>query len=164
MYYFDLFWMYHLCFYYLQGYLACKYIYMHLFSFSPEMSEGNVPGEIENGSQGLSVVHVTINNQPVQVQPVIQSNQPSVIQTAGTTGSVQTIQVVRVWMYFVLTFLQSFFTGDVVKSWSCSCTEIKWTTQKHTYFPYTLYCPLSFPWAPSQPLLVKIRPQERGRG
>lgn len=60
------------------------------------MSAGNGPGEIENGSQGLSVVHVTIPNQPIQVQSVIQSNQPSVIHTAGGTGSVQTIQVVRV--------------------------------------------------------------------
>ena len=66
-----------------------------VYNFS-EMSEGNGPGEIENGSQGLSVVHVTIPNQPSQVQSVIQSNQPSVIHTAGGTGSVQTIQVVRV--------------------------------------------------------------------
>ncbi|XP_076467177.1 cAMP-responsive element modulator-like isoform X2 [Babylonia areolata] len=60
------------------------------------MSEGTVSGDIENGGQGLSVVHVTISNQPVQVQPVAQSNQPSVIQTAGGSNSVQTIQVVRV--------------------------------------------------------------------
>ncbi|PVD30558.1 hypothetical protein C0Q70_09826 [Pomacea canaliculata] len=60
------------------------------------MSEGSGPGEIENGSQGISVVHVTIPNHPVQVHSVIQSNQPSVIQTAGGAGSVQTIQVVRV--------------------------------------------------------------------
>lgn len=59
------------------------------------MSEGSGPGEIENGSQGISVVHVTIPNQPVQVHSVIQSNQPSVIHTTGG-GSVQTIQVVRV--------------------------------------------------------------------
>ncbi|KAL8605833.1 hypothetical protein ACOMHN_051442 [Nucella lapillus] len=60
------------------------------------MSEGNVTGDIENGGQGLSVVHVTISNQPVQVQSGAQSNQPSVIQTAGGSNPVQTIQVVRV--------------------------------------------------------------------
>ncbi|XP_046345695.1 cAMP-responsive element modulator-like isoform X2 [Haliotis rubra] len=60
------------------------------------MSEGNAQGDLENGSQGISVVHVTIPNQPVQVQSVIQSNQHSVIQSAGSTGNVQTIQVVRV--------------------------------------------------------------------
>lgn len=51
--------------------------------------------EIENGSQEISVVHVTIPNQPVQVQSVIQSShQPSVIQTTGP--NVQTIQVATV--------------------------------------------------------------------
>lgn len=44
-------------------------------------------------SQGLSVVQMSMNN-PIQVQSVIQQNQPSVIQTAGP--NVQTIQVVRV--------------------------------------------------------------------
>lgn len=48
--------------------------------------------ELES-SQGLSVVQMSMNN-PVQVQSVIQQNQPSVIQTAGP--NVQTIQVVRV--------------------------------------------------------------------
>nr|QBL95833.1 cAMP-response element binding protein 1 [Onchidium reevesii]QEI10542.1 cAMP-response element binding protein 1 [Onchidium reevesii] len=59
------------------------------------MSEGNGPGtaDIENGNQGISVVHVSIPNQAIQVQPVIQANQPSVIQSAG---NFQTIQVVRV--------------------------------------------------------------------
>ncbi|GAB1598000.1 cAMP-responsive element modulator-like isoform X2 [Argonauta hians] len=51
--------------------------------------------EIENGSQEISIVHVTIPNQPVQVQSVIQSShQPSVIQTTGP--NVQTIQVATV--------------------------------------------------------------------
>lgn len=51
--------------------------------------------EIENCSQEISVVHVTIPNQPVQVQSVIQSShQPSVIQTTGP--NVQTIQVATV--------------------------------------------------------------------
>lgn len=44
-------------------------------------------------SQGLSVVQMSMN-QPIQVQSVIQSSQPSVIHTAGP--NVQTIQVVRV--------------------------------------------------------------------
>ncbi|KAK3109170.1 hypothetical protein FSP39_024605 [Pinctada imbricata] len=47
--------------------------------------------DLENGTQ---VVHMPSLSQPVQVQSVIQSNQPSVIQTAGP--NVQTIQVVRV--------------------------------------------------------------------
>lgn len=54
------------------------------------MSDGP---DIEAGSQGLQVVHVTIPNQAVHVQSVIHSSQPSVIHTAG---GVQTIQVVRV--------------------------------------------------------------------
>ncbi|XP_048755102.1 cAMP-responsive element modulator-like isoform X2 [Ostrea edulis] len=45
-------------------------------------------------SSGLSVVHMPSLNQPIQVQSVIHSNTPSVIQTAGP--NVQTIQVVRV--------------------------------------------------------------------
>jgi hypothetical protein len=40
----------------------------------------------------ISVVQVALPNQPVQVQSVIQANQPSVIQTAGQ--NLQTIQVV----------------------------------------------------------------------
>ncbi|XP_050388755.1 cAMP-responsive element modulator isoform X2 [Patella vulgata] len=60
------------------------------------MSEGVVThGEVENGSQGIQVVHVSIPNQPVQVQSVIQSNQQSVIHSATNAG-VPTIQVVRV--------------------------------------------------------------------
>ena len=84
-----------------------------------EMSAGNGPGEIENGSQGLSVVHVTIPNQPIQVQSVIQSNQPSVIHTAGGTGSVQTIQVVRVrthW-YIVISMLLTMQQGHKGYLW-----------------------------------------------
>ena len=55
------------------------------------MSEGNGPGsaDIENGNQGIPVVHVSIPNQALQVQPVIQANQAS-------AGNFQTIQVVRV--------------------------------------------------------------------
>ncbi|XP_041366144.1 cyclic AMP-responsive element-binding protein 1-like isoform X2 [Gigantopelta aegis] len=61
------------------------------------MSDGSgAHGELENGSHGLPVIQVSIPNQPVQVQSVIQSNQPSVIHTAGNLGNVQTIQVVRV--------------------------------------------------------------------
>ncbi|GFR63219.1 cAMP responsive element-binding protein [Elysia marginata] len=54
------------------------------------MSEGNGPGtaDIENGNQGIPVVHVSIANQALQVQPVIQANQAS-------AGNFQTIQVVR---------------------------------------------------------------------
>ncbi|XP_070211725.1 cAMP-responsive element modulator-like isoform X1 [Littorina saxatilis] len=66
------------------------------FFFISEMSGGSGPGEIENGNQGISVVHVTIPNHPVQVHSVIQSHQPSVIHSAGGTGPLQTIQVVRV--------------------------------------------------------------------
>ncbi|XP_012939795.1 cAMP responsive element-binding protein isoform X3 [Aplysia californica] len=59
------------------------------------MSEGSGPGtaDLENGNQGISMVHVSIPNQGIQVQPVIQANQQSVIQSAG---NLQTIQVVRV--------------------------------------------------------------------
>ncbi|RUS69097.1 hypothetical protein EGW08_023139 [Elysia chlorotica] len=55
------------------------------------MSEGNGPGsaDIENGTQGIPMVHVSIPNQAFQVQPVIQANQAS-------AGNFQTIQVVRV--------------------------------------------------------------------
>lgn len=58
------------------------------------MSAGNGPGtaDIENGTRGISVVHVSIPNQAIQVQPVIQAN-PTVIHSAG---NYQTIQVVRV--------------------------------------------------------------------
>ncbi|XP_059161665.1 cyclic AMP-responsive element-binding protein 1-like isoform X1 [Physella acuta] len=58
------------------------------------MSAGNGPGtaDIENGTQGISVVHVSIPNQAIQVQPVIQAN-PTIIHSAG---NYQTIQVVRV--------------------------------------------------------------------
>ncbi|XP_062603912.1 cAMP-responsive element modulator-like [Saccostrea cucullata] len=45
-------------------------------------------------SSGISMVHMPSLNQPIQVQSVIHSNTPSVIQTAGP--NVQTIQVVRV--------------------------------------------------------------------
>ncbi|XP_064613604.1 cAMP-responsive element modulator-like isoform X2 [Liolophura sinensis] len=51
-------------------------------------------GDVETNAQGVPVVHVTIPNQPVQVQSVIQSNQPSVIHTAGP--NIQTIQVTAV--------------------------------------------------------------------
>ncbi|KAL8570254.1 hypothetical protein ACOMHN_029954 [Nucella lapillus] len=51
------------------------------------MSEGGACGDIDNGSQALTVV---------QVQSVIPSSQPSVIQTAGDNPALQTIQVVRV--------------------------------------------------------------------
>lgn len=54
------------------------------------MSDGP---DIDNGTQGLQVVHVTIPNQSVHVQSVIQSSHPSFIHTAG---GLQTIQVVRV--------------------------------------------------------------------
>lgn len=60
------------------------------------------PGELENncsqaitlGSSGVpvSVVHMSLSNQPVQVQAVIQPTQASVIQTAGSQN-LQTIQV-----------------------------------------------------------------------
>lgn len=64
------------------------------------MSEGTNP---DLDAQGLSVVHVQMPNQSIQVQSVIQQNNQSLIQTAGhnsviqTTGQgVPTIQVVRV--------------------------------------------------------------------
>ncbi|XP_022304784.1 cAMP-responsive element modulator-like isoform X1 [Crassostrea virginica] len=50
-------------------------------------------GDLET-SAGISVVHMPSLSQPIQVQSVIHSNTPSVIQTAGP--NVQTIQVVRV--------------------------------------------------------------------
>lgn len=50
-------------------------------------------GDLETSS-GISVVHMPSLSQPIQVQSVIHSNTPSVIQTAGP--NVQTIQVVRV--------------------------------------------------------------------
>ncbi|KAI0243162.1 Cyclic AMP-responsive element-binding protein 1 [Lamellibrachia satsuma] len=63
------------------------------------------PGELENncsqaitlGSSGVpvSVVHMSLSNQPVQVQAVIQPTQASVIQTAGSQN-LQTIQVASV--------------------------------------------------------------------
>ncbi|KAJ8313518.1 hypothetical protein KUTeg_008079 [Tegillarca granosa] len=55
----------------------------------PSTNHGN---DLEN-AQSISVVQVPSLSQPIQVQSVIQSNQPSVIQTAGP--NVQTIQVVR---------------------------------------------------------------------
>ncbi|KAK3600830.1 hypothetical protein CHS0354_020512 [Potamilus streckersoni] len=60
------------------------------------MSGGSTPTEIESSSgQSVSVVQVSIPNQPVQVQSVIQSHvQPSVIHATGQ--NVPTIQVVRV--------------------------------------------------------------------
>ena len=60
------------------------------------MSEGNSSREIQNGNEGLSVVHAAVPNQKIHVQSVIQSNQPSVIHSADGTGSMQTIQIVRV--------------------------------------------------------------------
>lgn len=58
------------------------------------MSEGNGPGiaNHHNGNHGLSMVHVSIPNQGIHGQPLIQSNH-SVIQAAR---NLQTIQVVRV--------------------------------------------------------------------
>ena len=57
----------------------------------------SLTGDIENGNQGnISIVHVTIPNQSVHVQSIIQSQQPSIIQSTGGAGNVQTIQVVRV--------------------------------------------------------------------
>jgi len=60
------------------------------------------PGDLENncsqaitlGSSGVpvSVVHMSLSNEPVQVQAVIQPTQASVIQTAGSQN-LQTIQV-----------------------------------------------------------------------
>lgn len=66
----------------------------HVFIFS-EMTEvsSSQAGDLETSS-GISVVHMPSLSQPIQVQSVIHSNTPSVIQTAGP--NVQTIQVVRV--------------------------------------------------------------------
>lgn len=57
------------------------------------MSEGSGAGagDLENGNQGISVVHVS--NPTIQVQPVIHTNQSSLLQAGG---NLQTIQVVRV--------------------------------------------------------------------
>lgn len=65
---------------------------MFLQPTSKRMSE-HVNSDDMDGTS-ISVVHMPSLNQPVQVQSVIQSNQPSVIQTAGP--NIQTIQVVRV--------------------------------------------------------------------
>ena len=54
-----------------------------------EQDVNNGQTEID-GSSGISVVHVSIPNQPVQVQSVIQAS-PSVIQATGQ--GLQTIQV-----------------------------------------------------------------------
>ncbi|BFY98885.1 hypothetical protein BsWGS_01924 [Bradybaena similaris] len=58
------------------------------------MSESNGHGtaDTNGGGQGISVVHVSIPNSAIQVQPVIQT-QPGVLQN---TGNFQTIQIVRV--------------------------------------------------------------------
>ncbi|KAL3832094.1 hypothetical protein ACJMK2_023818 [Sinanodonta woodiana] len=60
------------------------------------MSEGGSPNELESSrGPSISVVQVSIPNQPVQMQSVIQSHvQPSVIH--ATRQNVPTIQVVRV--------------------------------------------------------------------
>ncbi len=59
---------------------------------SAVVSEGPVTTAPEiDVATPVSIVHVSIPNQPVQVQSVIQGAQPSVIQTAG--GTIQTIQV-----------------------------------------------------------------------
>lgn len=64
------------------------------FLFS-DMSEGNGPGtaDIARDNHGVSVVHVSIPNSAIQVQPVIQASHPSILQSAG---NFQTIQIVRV--------------------------------------------------------------------
>jgi hypothetical protein len=79
-------------------------------SFCTEMTEvtSSQAGELET-SAGLSVVHMPTLNQPIQVQSVIHSNTPSVIQTAGP--NVQTIQVVRVCSYAACHMLQYFIVS-----------------------------------------------------
>lgn len=70
-------------------------ILISLSIISTEMTEvsSSQAGDLET-SAGISVVHMPSLSQPIQVQSVIHSNTPSVIQTAGP--NVQTIQVVRV--------------------------------------------------------------------
>lgn len=61
------------------------------------MSESNGHGTADtNGGQGISVVHMSIPNSAIQVQPVIQT-QPGILQN---TGNFQTIQIVRVIFIF----------------------------------------------------------------
>ncbi|XP_021356380.1 cAMP-responsive element modulator-like isoform X2 [Mizuhopecten yessoensis] len=67
---------------------------MFLQPSSKRMSENVHSDDMDGNSAAISVVHMPSLNQPVQVQSVIHSNQPSVIQTAGP--NIQTIQVVRV--------------------------------------------------------------------
>ncbi|XP_033762927.1 cAMP-responsive element modulator-like isoform X2 [Pecten maximus] len=67
---------------------------MFLQPSSKRMSENVNSDDIDGNPAAISVVHMPSLNQPVQVQSVIHSNQPSVIQTAGP--NIQTIQVVRV--------------------------------------------------------------------
>ncbi|KAH7962967.1 hypothetical protein HPB52_018992 [Rhipicephalus sanguineus] len=50
---------------------------------------------VQQPGGGVSIVHVSIPNQPMHVQSVIQPNQQSVIQAAGGAAALQTVAVVN---------------------------------------------------------------------